>query len=82
MPLHVRGLYNVHGRAAGGVEAAVLARLHHVALPLWTVPADSAPAPLLSKLLSSLLSSPLVGLYLLIQRKRTRLVLQMFNAAS
>jgi hypothetical protein len=46
----------------GGVEATVLARLHHVALPLWAAPADSAPAPLLSKLLSSLLSSPLVAL--------------------
>jgi hypothetical protein len=42
-----------------------LARLHHVValLPLWAFsPADSAAAPLLSKLLSSLLSSPLVAL--------------------
>ena len=55
--------------AAGGVEAAVLARLHHVALPLWLSPADSAPAPLLSKLLSSLLSSPLVALLSLLRMK-------------
>ena len=53
--------------ATGEVEAAaaVLARLLHVALPLWVSPADSAPVPVLSKLLSSLLSSPLVVLSLL-----------------
>jgi hypothetical protein len=43
-----------------------LARLHHAALPLCAV---SAPAPLLSKLLSSLLSSPLVALLSLLRMK-------------
>jgi hypothetical protein len=47
-----------------------LARLHHVALfPCGLSPADSAPAPLLSKLLSSLLSSPLVALLPLLRMK-------------
>jgi len=34
---------------------------------LWESPADSAPAPLLSKLLSKLLSSPLVTLLSLLR---------------
>jgi hypothetical protein len=63
--------------------AAVLARLHHVALPLWTVSGRfRSCAAAVEAAVSSLLSSPLVGLYLLIQSKRTPLMLQMFDAAS
>ena len=61
--------------AAGGVEPAVLvlARPHHVAatslFPCGPSPAGSPPAQLLSKLLSSLLPSPLVALLSLLRMK-------------
>jgi hypothetical protein len=59
-----------HGRGWGrSRRLGATARCTTSPFPCGLSPADSAPAPLLSKLLSSLLSSPLVALLSLLRMK-------------